>query len=317
MSRPTKVLLLTAKDPSALQSAWPLDQHLRERGCEVDLRHWRDKSLDIDSLSNYDRITFLWCLDYHMRSNRFYQFLNGKVLPAQRRSKVRTMNAARMIIWNVDKATYLEELQQAGFPIIETEFFSGGVPSFDTGSQLRDWILHLAKAHRGQPIVLKPSISASAKSTHLLDPSNVSDADMEYFEDLIENGLGSALLIQALEPSISEGEYSVIFLAGRYSHTVLKTPQQGEFKCQSEFGGTVQKVPEDEVPRIAKSIAENVIEYITEKFSSVAYARIDGIMRSSDEFLIMEVELIEPELWVDEYADPVCREAFYQLFVEV
>jgi hypothetical protein len=328
-----KILFLTSQDPTQQQAAWPIDEHLRQEGAEVHLHHWRDPTLDVETLSTFDRVAFLWCLDYPEHGHDFRVFLQDRLKPAQQNGTLVTLNDVNLVLWNMDKVTYLPELICAGFPVVDTTFYSH-IASFSTAAELMSKVQRVGLCRTGDPIILKPSISASAKLTHLVkNPKRPTSSDIAYLENLLAAGLECSFMLQTFEPNISEGEYSLIFLAGHYSHTMLKTPKSGEFRCQSEFGGDLKRVAEDEVPLQAKNTAEAVIQYIagesplpdgkvlkeptspTYHKYQIAYARVDGIIRTSGDFIIMEVELIEPELWVDENADPIHRDAFYRLFI--
>ena len=118
-------------------------------------------------------------------------------------------------------------------------------------------------------------------------------------------GTSGDLIIQEHAENISQCEYSLIFINGNHSHTILKTPQTGEFRCQAEFGGSTQELNRNEVPQGALETTQQLVRYMEEQFEAgseegrgkgLVCARIDGIMRGED-FVLMEIEAIEPHLW--------------------
>ncbi len=136
------------------------------------------------------------------------------------------LNDADLVLWNMDKATYLKDLRQAGFEVPETTFLHQ-TARCGSAKGLTDAVTSLDVCKAGCPVVVKPSISAPAKLTHLLrDPQTLSDQDVTFFDHLLSAKLQNSLMAQAFEPTIANGEYSLIFLAGKHSHTILKSQQQ-------------------------------------------------------------------------------------------
>jgi glutathione synthase/RimK-type ligase-like ATP-grasp enzyme len=91
---------------------------------------------------------------------------------------------------------------------------------------------------------------------------------------------------------ISEGEYSVIFFGGRYSHCVAKRPKTGDFRVQPDHGGTTE--PAD-LPDGALTLAEAALAAAP---VSATYARVDLIRGNDGALQLMEMELIEPALFL-------------------
>ena len=171
-----------------------------------------------------------------------------------------------------------------------------GLPVWNPPAILR-WNLHksylLELEKQGLPIVptmvmpgrvvVKPAVSATAHRTMLFDYD---------------------VLIQPYLPEIEEGELSFVFLGRAFSHAVRKRPRGGDFRVQTEFGGTAERVelsPElvAQAERIAAALGGQWL-----------YARIDGIVRDG-RLLLMELEALEPSLFLDEaaaerFADALC-----------
>jgi glutathione synthase/RimK-type ligase-like ATP-grasp enzyme len=103
---------------------------------------------------------------------------------------------------------------------------------------------------------------------------------------------GNDWLIQPFLPEIEQGELSMIFINGKFSHAAVKKPKEGDFRVQRQYGGKYQRI-DPSVSLIA--LAENVIAQVPQQ---LLYARVDGVMIDND-FYLMELELIEPDLYFE------------------
>jgi glutathione synthase/RimK-type ligase-like ATP-grasp enzyme len=111
-----------------------------------------------------------------------------------------------------------------------------------------------------------------------------------------------------LKNIIKEGEYSLFFFNGKFSHSVLKKPKENDFRVQEEHGGNIQPL---KVNTELISIAENIIKQL---FTVPLYGRVDLVRNTQNEFAIMELELIEPSLYLNK--DPQSPQRFAEAFVE-
>ncbi len=116
-------------------------------------------------------------------------------------------------------------------------------------------------------------------------------------------------MLQPYLPEISSrGEVSVILINGVFSHSVLKVPADGDFRVQQRAGGTVSTHPD-----VSTSLIDLAQRAITVAPEPPLYARVDIVDTELYGPVIMELELIEPELFNDTYvgthtilADAVC-----------
>ena len=123
--------------------------------------------------------------------------------------------------------------------------------------------------------IVKPAVSATAHQTMLFDYD---------------------VLIQPYVPEIAaDGELSFVFIGRAFSHCVRKRPAAGDFRVQTDFGGTAERVSVD-ASLIAQ--AERVAATLGEEW---LYARVDGVVRDG-RLLLMELEATEPSLFLDEVA---------------
>ena len=98
----------------------------------------------------------------------------------------------------------------------------------------------------------------------------------------------------------SRGEWSFVFFDRQYSHAVLKRAAAGEFRVHIEWGGTVESAV---APPALVRDAQQVVDRLD---LQVAYARVDGT-DVGGRLMLMELELIEPELFLDHHPDAAAR----------
>jgi glutathione synthase/RimK-type ligase-like ATP-grasp enzyme len=327
------ILFLTTADPATIRAEWPYYQNwtlpsvLKSRGdVQVHIRCWRDDSLTPEVLAGYDNITFLWCNNYHEHPVAFPAFLLERLNPARHLSStMRVVNNSDVVLWNTDK-TYLQDVKKAGFLIPDTEVLEDiNDHNFRSVGELADRISRssiavaaagaaaVGKNGKGKGVVLKPSISGSSKQTYLLrDPNRLNDEDVAYLQAILRDGIDGSLMIQAYEPAIANGEYSMVYIAGDHTHTMVKTPARGEFRCQAEFGGQIAQIDNSLVPQAARQTATRILEYMESSFGApLGYCRIDGVVRDDGSFVMMEIEAIEPHLWLETHADEKTKEKLY------
>jgi glutathione synthase/RimK-type ligase-like ATP-grasp enzyme len=111
---------------------------------------------------------------------------------------------------------------------------------------------------------------------------------------------GDALVQKYLPEIETKGEWSFVFLDGAFSHAVRKRPAPGDFRVQTEFGGTVEPGP---APPALVGEAGRVVDAID---SPWLYARVDGV-ESEGRLLLMELELVEPTLYLSSAANAARR----------
>ena len=111
------------------------------------------------------------------------------------------------------------------------------------------------------------------------------------------------MMIQPFLPTIAtEGEYALILFDGELSHALLKRPREGDFRVQPHLGGTTEKT---KAPAGAEELAMAALAAAP---AQATYARVDIIRDNGGELAIMELELVEPALWLD--VAPHGEEAF-------
>ncbi|KAL3491066.1 hypothetical protein BJX62DRAFT_205797 [Aspergillus germanicus] len=277
-----------------------LPVRLKELGTSVTIKRWLDMDI-IDAILSHDVVNFLWAEDYIRHPTEFAQFLDKaeqaiKEAASRNANVPRVLNNIPLVRWNMDKK-YLLDMQKAGFDIPTTEIVNAG--GFSSASALHERLLRFQASGS---LVLKPSISASSTNTHLIaDVASLSAEDIAYLDGCTKGRLESLLLIQQFEPAIATGEYSFVFIGGQLSNVSLKKPKEGEFRCQSSFGGRVSQVAIEDINPGTLSVVKLILEALRQWFGQgaighIAYMRIDGLVTDDRPFVLMEIEAIEPEL---------------------
>lgn len=223
--------------------------------------------------------------DYYLRPDAFLAFLHAHEQAARP-----LLNPVPLVRWNFDKH-YLLSLAAQGVAIVPTKI----LPAIDDAMLPDLW-------REFGELVIKPTVSAGSWRTLRLPvgtrlptepPGRTRGATFDS-----PSPEPSAYLVQPFLPQIAEGEWSLIFFDGEFSHAVRKRPKPGEFRVQEHYGGSPEATPPSEsllrqahavlaaLPRIPEAACP----------TPPCYARIDGVC-DGDRFLLMELELIEPALF--------------------
>jgi glutathione synthase/RimK-type ligase-like ATP-grasp enzyme len=246
-----------------------LAESLRARGIEPRAALWSDPQVD---WAGFDAVLIRSTWDYFQHYEAFLRWLDGL-----ERLGVPTINPTPLLRWNSNKR-YLLELAPRGVAIIPTQIArAAGLPEL--------------LAEPGRHMVVKPTVSGT--SWHTVRGTT---GTPEFDEAVAALPAGLEYLVQPFMPEIErEGEWSLLFFGGAYSHAVLKRPAVNDYRVQSEFGGRSEAVRPG--PELIAS-AQKVLSAVSELgYDGGLYARIDGV-RSADRFLVMEVEMVEPFLFL-------------------
>ncbi len=247
---------------------WAFDAEaavLTESGASIEAIPWTQAG----ELGGYDLILPLVTWGYHLRFAEWLAFLDrleGEALPV--------VNPAPLLRWNSDKA-YLAELAAKG---VST------VPTIIADACDEHALERARRAFASGRLVVKPPVSGGATGTYQLGPGDAVPEDLS----------GRPAIIQPMVETIStEGEYSLILFDGVFSHAVLKRPKAGDFRVQPHLGGTtVACAP----PRGGVELAQAALAAAP---VAACYARVDMIRGSDGALMIMELELVEPALFLD------------------
>lgn len=269
----TDVLILTpALDEPRFANSWsPLFERLaaplRARGLSVAAATWVDADVKAAGV-----VLPLLSWGYHLRTDEWFARLEE--LEA---AGARLANPAPVLRWNTTK-TYLAELAALGAPVVPTIALE---------------VLTLEDLDRAREVfgvdilVTKPQISGGSQDT----------VKLRHADGLAGCTTGPAL-VQPFLPAVGEeGELSLFYFDGVFSHAVTKVALPGDFRVQPQFGGVVSGVaPEPEALRAAQMVLSAAGQALT-------YARVDLIRGLDGTPQLMELEVIEPDLFLDHAHD--------------
>ena len=241
---------------------------LQPLGVGVDPVPWTE--IDPYALVDAPPIVLRSTWDYHRIPTMFLTWLS-----ALEDSGRTVWNNPAIARGNIDKI-YLKDLASAGIAIPRTRWL-------DRADQPS--VRHALDEERWSQAVLKPRIAATAYGTFLVTPDTALSDD-----DLSPVRTSGALLQEFVPEIIDRGEVSLMYCDGAFSHAVSKRAKAGDFRVQQDFGGVVTPVAP---PKNVIAFADRVMATVP---GPQLYARVD-VVDTDRGPLLMELELIEPELY--------------------
>lgn len=245
---------------------------------------WADASVD---WSAFGCALFRTTWDYFERFAEFTDWL-GRI-----ERQTRVCNPASTIRWNTDKH-YLADLDARGVPVVPSRFLDRG-----STTTLADVLNETG----WDEAVIKPCVSGAARHTYRVNRKTANET-----QPLLTSLLATeAMIVQPFMADIARtGEDSLMAFGGRYSHAVRKVPKSGDFRVQDDHGGKV----------FTHTPTAEQIELCERAMAACSpvpvYGRADMVRDNAGRLAVMELELIEPELWLrmhppsaDTFADAV------------
>jgi glutathione synthase/RimK-type ligase-like ATP-grasp enzyme len=268
------VALVTYKDsPKLTPSDALLIEPLKKEGVLAVAVPWDDPTIN---WNQFDGIVVRSAWNYHTNHSTFIRWLTEL-----KQTDAVVLNPIDHMIWNSDK-TYLKDLEAKGANV---------TPSVLLKKDARISLAQIAQDRQWTHLVIKPTIGASAHGVSMVEPDKYRKAD-SLVDALLTH---SNVLVQPLMTEVmSGGEYSCVFIDGEFSHAIQKLPKKGEFRSNFEFGS------KETLARLDDNVIQQAKKILSMVGSPMLYARVDGVI-SNDQFIIMELELIEPHLFFDLY----------------
>lgn len=268
-----RLALATSTDyPSIQPDDAGLATALERLGIQPIVCVWNDPDVD---WSSFEAVLIRTIWDYFKHHAAFLRWLDRLD-----QLGIPTINDSRLLRWNSDKR-YLLELVQHGVGIIPTRLAGA--------HELRDVLATMA----GQQVVVKPTVSGSAWHT-----LRGCAGDAAFAHAVAQLPPEHDYLVQPFVPEIiTDGEWSLLYFAGEFSHAVIKRPASGDYRVQGEYGGSTEPVVPSAATLADAGRALAAVAAIGH--GDHAYVRVDGVI-CAGQFLIMELELIEPFLHLAE-----------------
>jgi len=244
-----------------------LAEQLAAEGIRAETARWDDHNID---WAQYDAVLIRTTWDYTERVEEFLAWM--------RRVEAATpvFNPSATAEANLHKS-YLKLLGAAAVPTLWAE------PGADAGG-----VLAAAAARGWDSVAVKPAVGAGAEDL-LIAPLTDAEALRRHIAGIHQR---CAAMVQPLIEGVRErGELSVVLIDGEATHAVRKTPTAGDYRVQIEFGGAYE--PEDPAPAALEIVRAAGALWDDPPL----YARVDLVEPEPGEYLIIEVELVEPELF--------------------
>lgn len=267
-----RAAFLTMQDPGDFVTDYDLGiPPLTELGWHVDLVPWRDPSIDWNA---WDAVYICTPWDYLDDPELFV-----RVLESIDASSAVLVNDIALVRWTLEKS-YLADIEARGAAIVPS--------TWHERIDARE-IESFFERHATGRVVIKPLIGANAADTFVLERPVGRTQCAELMALYRDRRYFVQPYLDAIE---TEGEYSLFYLGGEFSHAIQKTPTQGDFRVQEEHGASIVAV--EPPPGLLKTSAR-VMQLVEPQ---PVYGRADFVRDADDMFLLMELELIEPSLYL-------------------
>lgn len=258
---------------------------MSELGWSVDMVSWRATETD---WSAYDAVYICTPWDYPDDPDAFM-----RVLEAIDASPAVLVNNIELVRWTLEK-TYLRDLEAKGADIVPSVWFD----RFDA-----DELQACFEQFAADKLVIKPVVGANAVDTYVIERP----LSPELSDELAAKYAARRHVVQPFIDNIrTEGEFSLFFFSGEFSHAIRKVPKSGDFRVQEEHGADILS---EMAPPAAVDAATRIVNLVDPE---PVYVRVDLVRNDNERYLLMELELIEPSLYLR--TDDGAAQRFAQAF---
>ena len=260
-----------------------LVDELRRRGHYVSAVVWGEETSWLTD--RFDRLIVRSPWDYMDSDEQRQGFLHW--LEQLAATELVVENEQPVMLWLMDKR-YMLDFAAVGVPIVPTQLIPLG-ESFDLESFVEE---HVAA-------VIKPAVSAAGAGLEFLPDRKAAGAFQQEFDDRCRRG---AQLVQPFLPEIrTNGEWSLVYFGGEYSHGVHKLPARGQIMVHAERGGSLRFA---DPPSVVRELGDRAAAAVPCAFANHGgnscrmplYLRID-VIETATGGLLSECEGVEPELF--------------------
>lgn len=247
-------------------------QPLADLGWQTEAIPWSQPNV---SWAAYDAIVIRSTWDYATAPDRFLA-----VLAEIEQTGALLLNDLQTVRWNLDK-TYLRDLAKRGVPIVPTAWRE---------RLQRAELAELFDQVGDEEIVVKPVVGAGAIGAFRLQRNDLS---RQLTEEVESHYADRALMAQPFLRTItSEGEYSLFYFNGEFSHAIQKIPKPGDFRVQEEYDSQIIPIA---APAELRAAGDRTVAAIGQP---LLYARVDLVRANhGDGYWLIELELVEPSLY--------------------
>jgi glutathione synthase/RimK-type ligase-like ATP-grasp enzyme len=252
---------------------------LRDAGVDAVALPWDDPGTD---WSGFDLVVIRSTWDYSWRADEFVAWAE------KCGAATRLANPAAVVRWNADKR-YLGDLAAAGVPVVPTRYLApGDAPALPDGHEY----------------VVKPTSGAGARYAARYTPGD-HDTAVRHLAHMHEEGL-TAMVQPYLAGIDVSGERALQFFGGRFLHASRK----GAVLAPGTAYDDAKVAHPDLVPwtptAAELAVAEGALAAVPDA-PELLYARVDLVDGADGEPRLMELELVEPNLFLDLHPGSVPR----------
>lgn len=286
MTRPRTALVTARAARGTDYDMPPLLSALRAAGADAHEVDWDNDTVEWPS---FDLALLRSTWDYFERLPAFLAWAKHASM------QTRLLNPLDVLRWNTDKH-YLDELAQAGVPVVPSAFV-------EPGDDVAHAIGRFLALHPPTPrersgsgdIVVKPAVGAGSRDAQRHARSQ-HDAVITHAQRLLD-AHRSVLLQPYLDRVDEHGETSLLFFDGQFSHAIRKGPllQRGQAPTAELYARETiapRTASADERAVAARALAAIPFE------QPLLYARVDLILADDGSPRLLELELVEPSVFV-------------------
>ena len=272
-----RIALVTCRAARGLDEDMPpLLQAFGAAGAAAEIVDWDDAAVN---WPGFEATLLRSAWDYAERRAEFLGW-------AERTAAVSALfNPLPVIRWNSDKH-YLRELSQAGLPVVPTSYI-------ETAGDAPRVLAQFLGRHAEAELVVKPAIGAGARGTRRHQRQATAET-LAHIHELL--GSGRAVMLQPyLEDVDARGEAALMFIDGRFSHSIRK----GALLPRGAQATAELFAPEEIEPRSADAaelaVAERILAQLP--FGKLLYARVDLVRDGEGTPRLLELEITEPSMY--------------------
>ncbi|MDP2333591.1 MAG: hypothetical protein Q8M19_23195 [Reyranella sp.] len=272
------IVLATALDePGITQSDRLYADALERRGWRVVAAPWDGPP---KAFAGADAVVLRSTWGYYRALDAFRAWIEAVA------AATRLFNPIALVRWNLRK-DYVGKLSAAGIRVPQSHIVACEATAIDKVLADAGW----------DRAVVKPASGASGHSVELVKRAMLD----QQVAGLSDEARAAGVVVQEFLPEIAEGELSMVYFDGAFSHAIRKRPPPGEFRSNSRYGPTrnAEKPPSE--------VTEQGAACLRALPERPLYARVDGVVRDG-QLIVIEVEVLEPALFME--FDPPSAERF-------
>lgn len=238
-----------------------------DHGMVLEEVKWREAP---DIASEYDVMLTLFVWDYFDNNERDFLEAMAKI-----EGQTLLVNNFKILKWNLNKS-YLDDMEALG---------AATIPTVKVERVSENNIIKALEEFSTDRLVIKPDVGAAAWRQVLYKKGE----PMPDRDAMPPNG---ALIQPYLKSVETEGEFSFLYFGNGFSHALRKRPKAGDYRVQALHGGREEPY---EPTKEDREQARNILDVLD--FTPV-YARVDLIRGNDGRLLLIELEMIEPYLYL-------------------